>query len=122
MEGLDGVAEEHQRRLGLTVAGVQPRRVAGEKTLEKVHSMLAYESDALVPRGQRPSRVGPQKGHARDPEGVRDPVRVAELASHDDRLLGERESLLDAARRLQTIDVRRQRVPTHGAVTSRYLA
>ena len=101
---------------------MQPSRVAGEETLEEVHPVLAHKSDALVPRDQSPSRVGPREGHARDPEAVRDPVRVAELTSRGDRLLGEGEGFLDTTRRLESVDVRREAVPTLGAVAIRHLA
>jgi hypothetical protein len=122
MEGRNGVAEQHQRRLRLAGGRVQTSRIPGEESLEKAHPLLANEGDTLVPRGQCAPRVRPREGHARDPEGVRDPVRIAELARDGDRLLGERERLLHAARRLQTVDVGSQAVPALGAVALRHLA
>src|SRR6476661_6185251 len=103
MEGRDGIVEEHECCLWLAVRRVEPSRVTGEEALEELHPVLAHEGDALVPRSQRSSRVGPREGHACDPEGVRDPVRIAQLASRGDRLLREREGLFDATRRLETV-------------------
>ena len=78
LERGDGVGEQHQRRLGLAVGGVQAGRVAGEEALEELDAVLAHEGDALVPRRERAARVRLRERHARDPQRVGDPVRVAE--------------------------------------------
>ena len=90
-------ANSTERGLGLAVGGVQAGRVAGEEALEELDAVLAHEGDALVPGRERAARVGLRERHARDPERVRDPVRVAERSRGGDGLLGERECLLDAA-------------------------
>ena len=108
MERGDGVGEQHQRRLGLAVGGVQASRVAREEALEELDAVLAHEGDALVPRRERAAHVRLRERHPRDPERVGDPVRVAERSRGGDRLLGERERLLDPAARLEAVDVRRR--------------
>ena len=56
-ERLDRRTEEGQRRLQLTVRGVQERGVAGHEALEEPDVVLAEVGDALVPGLQRALRV-----------------------------------------------------------------
>ncbi len=105
LERGDGVGEQHQRDVGLAVGRVQAGRVPREEALEELDAMLAHERDALVPRRERAAHIRLGERHPRDPQRVRNPVGVAERPRRGDGFLGEREGLVDAAGRLETIDV-----------------
>src|SRR3954470_24185109 len=110
MERFDRLGEQTQCDVRLAVRRVQAGRVAGEKTLEEIYSMLAYKRDSLVPRGDRTASVGFGESHAGDPQRVGHPIRVSEGACSSDGLFCQGKCLVAPARRLEPIDVRRQAV------------
>ena len=57
LERGDGFEEQHERRLGFAVGRVEAGRVSREESFEELHTVLAHERHALVPRGQRAPRV-----------------------------------------------------------------
>ena len=116
LERAQRLGEQHQRGVRIAVSGMQACRVASEEAFEEVDALLAHERDALVPGRERAAHVCLREGHPRDPERVGDPVGVAERSRRRDGLLGERQCLLDATARLQTVDVRGQPVTPIAAV------
>ena len=114
VERLDGGGEELQRRIEVAVGGVEAGGVAGDEAGEEADTVLPDELDALVPRRQRALGVRLGEGQPDDPQRVGDPVGVPDLARRGHRLLGQRERLLDATRRLQAVDVRRDPVARDG--------
>ena len=120
MEGADRLGEQHQRRLGLAVGGVQASRIACEKAFEELDAMLTHEGDALVPGREGAAHVSLGEGQPCDPERVGDPVGVAEGSGGSDGFLGEPECLLDPAARLEAVDVGGQAVAPIASVRARH--
>ena len=105
LERGDGFEEQHERRLGFAVGRVEPGRVSREESFEELHAVFPHEGHALVPRGQGAPWVDLREGLARDPQRVRDPIGIAELARRGDRVLGQRDGLVDSTARLKTVDI-----------------
>src|SRR6185369_408008 len=110
MERGNRFVEEHERGLGFTSRCMEARRVAGEEPLEEMDAVLPHDRDSFVPRGEGTPRICLREGLTRDPERVRDPVGVAVRTGRGDRLLSERDRLVDATARLQAVDVGREAV------------
>ncbi len=120
MERRDGVAEQHQCRLGLAVGGVQARASRRKEAFEEVDAMLTHVGDALVPGRERAAHVRLGERHPCDPERVGDPIGVAERSRGGDGFFGERERLLDPAARLEAVDIGGEAVTAVASIPLRH--
>ena len=105
LERSDGFEEQHERRFGFAVGRMEAGCVAREESFEELHAVLPHEGHALVPRGQGAASVDFRKGLTRDPQRVGDPIGIAEVARRGDRVLRQRDGLVDSAARLKAVDV-----------------
>ena len=110
VERLDGGAEQCQRSLGLAFGGVQARRVASDEALEELDAVRRTNSTPSSHANSARFASTLENAMPDDPQGVGDPVGVAELPSRGDRVVGEIERLVDATGRLQAVDVGRDPV------------